>query len=265
MTQKNEKGKSGGFLWNFILIIALGVFIFAGYKLITIYLEYRKGAEEYAFLERYVESDNLEETEEEGPEDIEEEEHRKNPIDFDELKKINDEIIGWIKIKAIDASYPIAQAEDNEYYLHRTFEKKEVFAGCIFADYNNKNDFTDQTTIIYGHNMKDGSMFGKLKQFRDPEVYEDSSHFWIYTPEKIMKYKIFSCQEVPATSEHYVIRFKDEKEFDGYLKESLANSVVKTDVEVNSGDRIVNLSTCTGNDTTRFLVQGKLVKTILVD
>jgi len=258
---KKEK-KSGGFLWTLMLLIALAVFCYSGYKLISLYLEYKKGSDEYTSLERYVESDDLDD-EAEPEEDTQP--TMKNPIDFAELKKINEEIIGWLRVKAIDISYPIAQTKDNEYYLHNTFEKKPVFAGCIFVDFKNKSDFSDQNTIVYGHNMKDGSMFGKLKQFRDPDVYNSSSYFWIYTPDKIYKYKIFSCQEVSAVSENYIIKFKDDKEFNKYLEKALENSTIKTDVKVDSKDRIVTLSTCTGNDATRFLVQGKLEKTYLAE
>jgi len=256
MSKTKKEKKSGGFLWTLILIIALGVFCYSGYKLVSIYLEYKKGDDEYSSLQQYAKTDEIEDTEVEDSENV-----MKNPIDFAELKKINEEIIGWLEVKAIEISYPVAQSDDNDYYLHNTFEKKPVFAGFIFIDYNNKSDFSDQNTIVYGHNMKNGSMFGKLKQFRDPEVYNSNPFIWIYTPDKIYKYKIFSCQEVSATSVNYQISFKKDKDFKKYLEESKANSVVQTDVEVSTEDRIVTLSTCTGNDTTRFVVQGKLVKT----
>ena len=81
----------------------------------------------------------------------------KNPIDFESLDAVNSDIIGWIRIGALDISYPVAQSEDNDYYLHRTFEKKDNFAGCIFVDFHNSSQFTDPNTIVYGHNMKDGS------------------------------------------------------------------------------------------------------------
>ncbi|MFR3321064.1 MAG: sortase domain-bontaining protein [Lachnospiraceae bacterium] len=77
---------------------------------------------------------------------------------------MNSDIVGWLRIRALDISYPVVQGKDNDYYLHRTFEKTDNFAGCLFVNSYNMGDFTDQNTIIYGHNMKNGSMFGKLSR-----------------------------------------------------------------------------------------------------
>ena len=85
-------------------------------------------------------------------------------VDFEELQKMNSDVIGWIEVEAIpEISYPIVRGEDNDYYLHRTFKKANNSAGSIFVDYRNGQYFGDCNTIVYGHNMKNGSMFGKLK------------------------------------------------------------------------------------------------------
>ena len=109
--------------------------------------------------------------------------------------------------------------------------------------------------------MRNLSMFGKLKQFRDQTVFDSDAYFWVYTPEKIYKYEIFSCQEVGATSETYQLQFSDKKKFQEYIDSCFERSVLKRDIEVTSDDKIVTLSTCTGNSETRFLVQGKLIET----
>ena len=127
-------------------------------------------------------------------------------------------------------------------------------------DHGCKKDFSDPNTIIYGHNMRNLSMFGKLKQFRDQAVFDSDAYFWVYTPEKIYKYEIFSCQEVGATSETYQLQFSDKKKFQEYIDSCFERSVLKRDIEVTSDDKIVTLSTCTGNSETRFLVQGKLIE-----
>ena len=128
-------------------------------------------------------------------------------------------------------------------------------------DHGCRKDFSDPNTIIYGHNMRNLSMFGKLKQFRDQAVFDSDAYFWVYTPEKIYKYEIFSCQEVGATSETYQLQFSDKKKFQEYIDSCFERSVLKRDIEVTSDDKIVTLSTCTGNSETRFLVQGKLIET----
>ena len=188
--------------------------------------------------------------------------YMKNPVDFTALQGINDDIIGWLKVGALDISYPVTQAQDNDYYLHLTFELVQNAAGCIFVDYQNRQDFQDDNTIVYGHNMKDGSMFGTLKNFVQDGVYESDPYFWIYTPERIYKYEIFNCSTVGAVSNTYTLEFGSRKEFQDYLDKALMQSQVDSSkVKVKSSDKIVTLSTCTGDEETRFVVQGKLVRT----
>ena len=188
--------------------------------------------------------------------------YMKNPVDFTALQGINDDIVGWLKVGALDISYPVTQASDNDYYLHLTFELVQNAAGCIFVDYQNRPDFQDDNTIVYGHNMKDGSMFGTLKNFVQDGVYESDPYFWIYTPERIYKYEIFNCSTVGAVSNTYTLEFGSRKEFQNYLDKALMQSQVDSSkVKVKSSDKIVTLSTCTGDEETRFVVQGKLVRT----
>ncbi len=256
--EKKEKKRSvGDMIRTVILIIALGVFCYSGYNLLTVYMEYKKGSDEYGTLEeQYANLDKQGDIEE-----INGELAMKNPIDFESLLSINREIIGWLKVEALDISYPVAQGEDNEYYLHNTFEKTANIAGCIFLDHLNKKNFSDRNAILYGHNMKNGSMFGTLKKFYEEGVFEKSPYIWIYTPEKICKYEIFSCHEVGAASQTYQLTFKDDQDFLDYLQEARENSVVDSKVSVGKEDKVLTLSTCTGNEATRFIVQGKLINT----
>lgn len=103
-------------------------------------------------------------------------------VDFESLKAINPDVKGWLYIEALDISYPVVQGPDNDAYLHTTYEGTSNFAGSIFLDYQNQGDFSDGNTIVYGHNMKNLSMFGKLKQMKEQEKYRDSVYFWMLTP-----------------------------------------------------------------------------------
>ena len=182
----------------------------------------------------------------------------RNPIDFEQLGQINPEIIGWIRIGALDKSYPVAQAKDNSFYLHRTFEKQDNFAGCIFLNCDNSRFFTDQNSIVYGHNMKNGSMFGTLKNFADQTVYDKNPYFWIFTPQYIYQYQIFSCSIVSKIGDPYRTRFTT-KDYEAFLKKCVESSQVDAHgLEPDADDRIVTLSTCTGNESTRFIAQGVL-------
>lgn len=350
MSKPKKKTTVGDVIWRIVFLAALAVFCYCGYRLLTIYLEYKKGTDEYSSLEeQYVSAElfgtpdggesggagggegvsgtlgtdtgadgsetgegsdgtgagtdgngtgtgtdgagtsngaggskNLggyngsgtdadpfttgeTETEivedEDGQEVVKSYPVMRNPVDFDKLKEVNEDIIGWIRVSALDISYPIAQSIDNDYYLHRTFEREDNFAGCIFMEYQNNSDFSDKNTIIYGHNMKNGSMFGKLRKFYEEGVYESAPYFWIYTPDEIYRYDIFSCSEVGVSSKTYQITFSKEEDFAQYIDNAFTSSVVDgTDVKVTTDDRIVTLSTCTGNEATRFVVQGKLAK-----
>lgn len=279
-----KKGITFGDVLRFLLMMAaLAVFLYSGWTLYGFYKEYKKGSDEYDNLESSYtatpgegESENLDSLEDDdmllqsvtGREVVTALENgrevtlptMKNPIDFNELIKVNPDIAGWLKIRALDISYPVVQGEDNDFYLHRTFEKEDNFAGCLFMNYENRKDFTDRNTVIYGHNMKNGSMFGKLKQFGDEEVFNKSKFFWIFTPDFIYQYRIFSAMVVNKVGLTYQIAFTED-EFRDFVNVAFENSQVdNTGVEVTGEDRVVTLSTCTGDDATRFVVMGKLAQ-----
>ncbi len=258
-----------------LLIISICVFAYAAYQLVMIYMAYKTGADEYKELRELVSTEKIirssDDVEDEDDEEAWEDKDNKrkqlmqvmeNPVDFDTLCSINSDVIGWLEMEAIPSiSYPMVQGKDNDYYLHRTFQRTDNFAGSIFIDYMNKKDFSDHNTIIYGHNMKDGSMFGSLKNYRDPNVYDKSSYFWIYTPDYIYKYQITTFEEVAYNSPAYQIVFDTNEEFIEYLYRMQDMSEKRTGVELSSDDQIVTLSTCTGNEATRFIVQGKKIET----
>ena len=282
MSRRRKRTKTlGDVIRLIVMLAALAVFLYSGYTLYGFYKEYKKSSDEYDNLENSYavdqeqESENIDNLEDDDAlQSISGQEVRtvfedgeektlpvlKNPIDFTQLLSVNSDIVGWLRIRALDISYPVVQGKDNDYYLHRTFEKTDNFAGCLFVNSYNMGDFTDQNTIIYGHNMKNGSMFGKLKNFNDPEVFKNSRNFWIFTPDFIYQYRIFSASVVDKTGLTYQISFTDD-EFDQFISRAYSNSVVDNqDVTVTKEDRIVTLSTCTGDDSTRFVVMGKLAQ-----
>ena len=282
MSRRRKRTKTlGDVIRLIVMLAALAVFLYSGYTLYGFYKEYKKSSDEYDNLENSYavdqeqESENIDNLEDDDAlQSISGQEVRtvledgeektlpvlKNPIDCTQLLSVNSDIVGWLRIRALDISYPVVQGKDNDYYLHRTFEKTDNFAGCLFVNSYNIGDFTDQNTIIYGHNMKNGSMFGKLKNFSDPEVFKKSRYFWIFTPDFIYQYRIFSASVVDKTGLTYQISFTDD-EFDQFISRAYSNSVVDNQgVTVTKEDRIVTLSTCTGDDSTRFVVMGKLAQ-----
>ena len=183
-------------------------------------------------------------------------------VDFDKLKSVNEDVVGWIYVDALpDISYPIVKGKDNQTYLHRTYEKNYNFAGTIFVDYENSGDFSDCNTLVYGHNMKNGSMFGHLKKFReDDKLYKQDKYFWILTPERNYRYEIITAYTTGVNSDTYTLFKGPGEEFEKYLETIKGYSEIQTDdTDLTIKDRIVTLSTCTGNESTRFVVQGKRV------
>ena len=226
--------------------------------------EYKKGTDEYNSITQMAVTERDPDGEAAGPEAGSE---LKAPmdIDFASLKSVNDDVVGWIYVEAVpDINYPIVHGKDNETYLHRTYEKNYNFAGTIFVDYENKGDFSDCNTIVYGHNMKNGSMFAQLKKFtQDEETYKKSKYFWIFTPEKNYRYEIISAYTTGVNSDTYTLFKGPGEEFEKYLEKIRGYSEIRTDAEgMNIKDKIITLSTCTGNEATRYVVQGKRVDTL---
>ena len=297
-TNKGSRRSRGNgavtFITTLLLVIAIAVFAFSAYKLWGYFRQYRAGENEYSDLnDKYVQIEPQQESSPSGADDdggvilsdvaaLENEselpariESAKktdvqengtvktlpvmySPVNFAELQGINPEVIGWIRVGGAGISYPVAQAKDNDFYLHRTFKKEDVFSGCIFENCDNSRFFTDQNTIIYGHNMKDGSMFAGLRKFWEDDKAIMNPYFWIFTPDFIYQYRIFSCSIVSKVGDPYRTRFTTE-DFQKFLDTCVAASQVDCGkVPITTDDRIVTLSTCTGDSSTRRIVQGKL-------
>lgn len=262
-TQKQpeqKKKKKSDVLLTIALIAAIAVFCYAAFNLYHIYTEYKKGTDEYNQIEEMAVTErDADSTEVAGPNA-----QIKPPIevDFDKLKSVNEDVVGWIYVDALpDISYPIVKGKDNQTYLHQTYEKNYNFAGTIFVDYENSGDFSDCNTLVYGHNMKNGSMFGHLKKFREDEtLYKQDKYFWILTPERNYRYEIISAYTTGVNSDTYTLFKGPGEEFEKYLETIKGYSEIKTDdTDLTIKDKIVTLSTCTGNESTRFVVQGKRV------
>ena len=198
---QSKQKKKGDILLTLVLIVAIAVFCYAAVNLFHIYTEYKKGTDEYNHIEQMAVTDRAPDSQEvAGPNA-----QPKAPIDVDfaALKSVNSDVVGWIYVEALDGiSYPIVQGKDNETYLHQTYEKNYNFAGTIFVDYENSPDFSDCNTLVYGHNMKNGSMFGHLKKFaEDQETYNKSKYFWILTPDKNYRYEIISAYTIISASD----------------------------------------------------------------
>ena len=259
------------------MIAAIGVFVYSAWNLYKIYHGYHAANVEYAELADSFtsrpEEEKKEDPGESTPAIAPQGETQKEPdgtliedadppvaVNWEELRAINPEIVGWIYVDAEPViNYPICQAKDDEYYLHMTFRRDYLFAGSIFEECMNASDFSDVNTIVYGHNMKNGSMFGTLKKLRDSDLLNGSPHVWILTPDGDACYEIFSVFTTPADGEVYDLYPENGEEFLAWEERMKARSAVDRDTALRADDRTVVLSTCTGNDETRWVVLAKRI------
>jgi len=187
-----------------------------------------------------------------------------NPIDFDSLTAQYPDIYAWIRIPGTNVDYPIVQREgDNGYYLNHTIDGKKKTEGSIYTEDYNSKDFEDANTVIYGHNMKNGSMFKTLHKYKDKQFLLDNSEIYIYQKDRVLKYKIFAAYVYDNRHLMMSFDFEDENIFRNYLNNVLTkrdmSSNINTSVNVTADDKIITLSTCNNNDAQRYLVQAVLL------
>ena len=188
-----------------------------------------------------------------------------SPVDFYSLQTKNPDVCAWLKVPNTNIDYPILQSskdEKEDYYINHTIDKKYKFAGSLYIQKYNTNDFTDPNTVIYGHNMKNGTMFRDLHKFRKEDFFNENSTFYIYTPGHVLTYKIFSAYKYDDRNIMTSFDFNDTNVFAQYI-ESAKNptSMIKNtrDVPITINDKIVTLSTCISEENYRYLVQGVLI------
>ena len=145
-----------------------------------------------------------------------------SPIDFAPLLATNPDTIGWIRVPDTKIDYPIVQSPDNQYYLHKDFEGKDSVYGTIYLDADSKSDFSGWNNPIYGHHMKDGSMFKDVVKFKDQDFFENHRYFEIYTPERTIHLKTLGCYYSDSNGIVRKTSFKSQASFDKWVSERLA-------------------------------------------
>ena len=182
-------------------------------------------------------------------------------IDFDALKTQNPDTVGYIKVNGTSIDYVVVKTVDNEYYLKHDFNKNYNSAGWIFADYNNRFDSTDKNIVIYGHNMKDGSMFGTLKNILKSEWQEDLNNreITLVTEQGQYKYQVFSVYSIEAEDYYINTIFNTDEVYSNFLNEIKSRSDYNFNVDLSSNDKILTLSSCIGYGSSRVVLHAKLI------
>ena len=180
-------------------------------------------------------------------------------INLEPLREKNEDVVGWIRIPGTQLDYPLMQGEDNEYYLNHAWNDSNSHSGAIFFESRSNTDLEDYNTIIYGHNMRDGSMFASLRLLKDEKFLKKCPYVYILTDEGIFRYEIFAVYDAALDSPAYGLSFNQTETKIKFLSHSKENSVVDVGIEPALTDRILTLSTCTNtNADTRWLVQARL-------
>lgn len=181
-------------------------------------------------------------------------------IDFEALRKVNPDVVGWLLAEGSIIDYPVVRGTDNDYYLTHLFNRQKNKLGALFVDHRNSGDFSDKNTIIYGHNMKDGSMFSSLTQYKAQSYYDNLPTMRLSTPEQEYTIALFAGIVADGSSDFVRFEFKDDADFLAYIGTVKNSSTFKSAVEVAADDHIVTLYTCSYEaDNARYALFGKLL------
>ena len=264
-TQKNTTQKLKKLLFVLVLLLLAEIAVVCYLEMRIILSEYRKEEQASSQLQMYIQLDgesNSGETqgtqstysEEDGTEaTVEETASATEPtvppvqypsVDFASLTEINADVIGWIYIADTEINYPIVQGQDNRHYASTMVDGQDNAAGSIFMDYRNKPDFSDKHTVIYGHNMRNGSMFADILKYKKKGFLTAHPTGMIMTQDKNFQFEVLGGDVANLSDNAWQLEFGAEEEFSSWITESMSKSAVGEEVLISADDRILTLSTC---------------------
>jgi len=185
------------------------------------------------------------------------------PIDFEALRNKFPNAVAWIRIDGTSVNYPVMRGPDNEYYLTRRPDGRTSRSGSIFMDFRNSPDFSDPNTLIHGHRMRSGAMFGMLSNYSSQSFYDRHLTVSIFTPQGDFEILLFAGYAIDQVVEVVPMNFRDTEDFDRFIQRARRRSMFRSDVEVSFGDRLVTLATCEytfSDGRGRLVIVGKLVE-----
>ncbi|WP_366248064.1 class B sortase [Terribacillus aidingensis] len=253
---KKTESKKMTWLQKVILLTCVAVFLFSLIKIGGIGFDYVQSEQVMKEIQEQYKG-NLQENKAIASE---------NPVrpQFQNLLDINPNIVGWLTVDDTKIDYPILQSSDNNHYLNRNYKEDISKSGSIFMDYRNQAESVDRQTIIYGHQMKDGSMFGQLDKFLEEDFFSQHKEFQFDTIYESYKVEIFSVYVTTTDFNYIETEFSNDEEYMNFIEVIKDKSRMQTDIHVTEKDDIITLSTC--NDLQdpedgRLVLHGKLTKT----
>lgn len=240
----------------FIVIICLGVFVFSGLQIYNILNSRKVAKNHYKSYDEFVVK-NTQATEKQVENSKKEKKVECNiDVDFEKLVLKYPDAVGWIYFEGTGINYPVVQAKDNAYYLARFPDGTANSSGSIFADYRNASPEVDENYIIYGHNMKNDTMFGLLNEYKNQSFYNEHPYFYFLTPDKTYKVDVVAGCDVETNSQVYKIDF-DDGELAGLMDYVAQKTAFVPKKSYKKGDRIITLSTCSNvSDESRYVIMG---------
>ena len=184
-------------------------------------------------------------------------------VDLSDLKNINSDTVGYIKVNNTNINYPVVQTTDNSFYLSHTFDKSENKAGWVFMDYRNHSDYFDANTVLYAHGRLDNTMFGSLRKVIKEEWYTNvDNHIIQYSNDYYSTmWQVFSIYRVKETNDYIRVGFNNDNDYQEFINLIKNRSIYDFNTEVSTSDKILTLSSCY-NDVDRMVLHAKLIKIV---
>lgn len=234
---------------NIILVLIICI---CSYKIVDKVMEYKKADNVYEKIR--IEKEELKNSYINNEDDTEKDGRGNIFID-------NEDYRGWLNVENTNIDYPVLQSYDNQYYLDKDINREYLMSGSIFMNYLN-DGFNDENTVLFGHHMRNKTMFAQLKKYKEKEFFYGDNDIVIEVEnDKVLKYKVFSAYVTDAKDNYIKTNFDDKDQYKEFLEDIKNKSQYKSDIDVNENDKIITLSTCSYefNDA-RMVVHGKLLK-----
>lgn len=239
---KHSKRRHNSLTRTLILIICIVTMIISGYHIIVWYRENKKSQKVINKIQNTIKIENDE-----------------TVVDFEELKKQNSNTVAWLKVEGTEIEYPVVKGKDNSFYLTHSFDDSYNNAGWIFADYNNTFDGEDKHIVIYGHNRRDGSMFGSLKNVLEKDWCSNEKNRTItfITEEGNIEYQVFSVYKIENEDYYITTKFNSNEEFEKFITTIKNRSIYDFGTDIKKTDKVLTLSTCANNNKYRVVLHAK--------
>lgn len=272
--EKKRKKDRNPFHPPYLIMLILMVAVFSLSELLTKQQSFEHGKSAYSDLEQYADvyvpgqmpaSEDGQQTETISMDDTEEvkadlyRQLQNIGADFSALSEINDEVVAWIQIPGTKINYPVAQTDDNYYYLRHMFNKEYNAGGGIFLDYRNSSSFSSKHSILYGHQMGNGTMFTGIANYKSQSYYDSHTYGLLYTPSGNYVVEFFSGYVTSNSGDGWDMRFSNDEAFDKWVASQIQKSDFSAGFTPSSSDIILTLSTCSSAfENAKYVLHGVL-------